>query len=121
MKHCLWLALPILLMAAPWAGTSPTQAIKPQPVSLQSATALVIRTECNGGERSCVIASGKTGAALALYVFDGHGNCIARDEPVAAKAADDVAVEWFPAATGLFTIELRNQSAQPNTVELAFR
>ncbi len=121
MKQWLWLALPMLLVAAPWASTSPTQAIKPQAVSLQATATLVSRVVCNGGERSLVIASGKTGAALALYVYDGHGNCVARDEPIAGKAADDVAAEWYPAATGPFTVELRNQSSQANTVELVFR
>jgi hypothetical protein len=61
-----------------------------------------------GGIRAKAIALGKTGEGyLGLFVFDPHGNCVAHDHSVTGRSRDDAAVEWLPAQTGLYTIEVR--------------
>ena len=42
-----------------------------------------------------------------LYVFDAHGNCVARDDEVTTRTVDDTAVEWVPAPTGTYTITVK--------------
>jgi hypothetical protein len=121
MRHWLWLALAALLLSAPWATTSPVEPRKPQPVDLGPQTAQFFRLACKGGERTCFIASGQGASPLGVYVYDPHGNCIARDEAVVSRSVDDVAVEWFPVVTTLYTIELRNQGLGPNRMQVAFR
>lgn len=122
MRRWFWLALPGLLALAPLGLTSPTVARKPGPRAVDGHASVFFIVPCNGGgERSCVIASGQGASPLALYVFDAHGNCVARDEPVAARSGDDVAVEWFPATAGVFTIELCNAGPQANAAAVAFR
>lgn len=55
-----------------------------------------------------VIAAGTSGQGyLGLYVFDAHGNCVAHDHAITNRTRDDTAVEWVPAQTGLYSIELR--------------
>jgi hypothetical protein len=44
---------------------------------------------------------------LGLYVFDAHGNCVARDDEVNDRTVDDTAVEWVPAQTGPCTIQVK--------------
>ena len=122
MKRWLWLALPGLLLLTPIGFSSPTEARKPGARAIGAFSSIFFIVPCNGGgERSCVIATGKGSSPLALYVFDAHGNCVARDEPVAAPGGDDVAVEWFPTIAGVFTVELRNPGRLSNLVEVVFQ
>src|SRR5262249_17386164 len=44
---------------------------------------------------------------LGLYVYDAHGNCVARDDDVNDRTVDDTAAEWVPAQTGLYTIQVQ--------------
>ena len=132
MKHWPWLAPLSLFLATPWGGTAPTQPWEPKAKLTVSAfgtqTYLVA---CKAGERTVAIASrtGKEAVLLALYAYDPHGNCIARDEynersllvPQRQPATDDSAVEWFPPAAATYTVEARNQSAEPCLVRMAIR
>jgi hypothetical protein len=132
MKRWLWLALLTLLLATPWAATSPTQLEKPQlKVSLAGYTYLTSLVQCKGGERTVAIAAttSKQPVLLALYAFDAHGNCIARDEydertvPSDSRrpSTDDVAVEWFAPVAATYTLELRNLSPDTCTLQMAVR
>jgi hypothetical protein len=132
MRRWAWLTVIGLFAAVPWASPSPTHPDKPlMKVALPAYSTLTSVIDCKGGERTCAIAATITSAPvlLAIYVYDAHGNCIARDEfqdrnPLTEKrrpAADDVAVEWFPPAEGPFTLELRNLSAVPGVVQMAIR
>jgi hypothetical protein len=121
MKHWLWLALVGLFLAATWGNTSPTQPRSPVVLAAPALTSQIFLVACNGGERTCVIASGEGRSPLGLYVYDSYGNCIARDEATGPKTADDLAVEWFPPANMPYTIEMRNQGLQVNKVDVVFR
>ncbi len=130
MKHWVGLAVVGLFVAAPWASPSPTQPTKPAlEVPFAPFGAQFFLIGCNGGgERSCAIVStiGREQAVLGLYVYDPHGNCVARDEfdDAVAKgraAFDQVAVEWYPPAAATYAIEVRNMSGAPCTTQLAFR
>jgi hypothetical protein len=121
MKHMLWLALAGLFLAAPWGRTSPMQPRNPVQLAALPFSSQFYLVACKGAERTCVIVSGRERSALGLYVYDPHGNCIARDEAIAARTADDLAVEWFPPADLPYTIEMRNQGQQVNKVDVVFR
>jgi hypothetical protein len=121
MKHMLWLALAGLFLAAPWANTSPLQPRNPVQVAALPFSSQIYLLACKGAERTCVIASGRERSPLGLYVYDPHGNCIARDEAIVARTADDLAVEWFPPANLSYTVEMRNQGMQVNKVDVVFR
>jgi hypothetical protein len=130
MKHWLWLALVALFLAAPWASTSPTQPRKPvTDLKLPPFGVQLFLIPCKGGgERTCAIVAttGREPAVLGLYAYDPHGNCIARDEfdEVGAKgrpAFDQVAIEWFPLTPATYTVEVRNTSGNPCTIQFAFR
>lgn len=65
-----------------------------------------------GGGRSC----------LGLYVFDAHGNCVARDDfSTESRTADDVWVEWIPITRARYDIEMRNAGNESNEYQLAIR
>jgi hypothetical protein len=121
MKHWLWLAFVGVFLVATSGNTSPTQPRKRVELAAPPLTSQIFLVACNGGERTCVIASGEGRSPLGLYVYDPHGNCIARDEATGTKTADDLAVEWFPPANMSYTIELRNQGLQGNKVDVVFR
>jgi hypothetical protein len=121
MKHMLWLALVGLFLAAPSATTSPTQIRSPVQVAAPPLSSQIYLVACKGAERTCVIVSGRERSPLGLYVYDPYGNCIARDEAMVARTADDLAVEWFPPADLSYTIEMRNQGLQVNKVDVIFR
>ncbi len=132
MRYWLWLALLLLLLAAPWAGTSPVHPEEPKlKASLPGHAALTSLVPCKGGERTVAIAAttSQQPVLLALYVFDPHGNCIAWDEyddrapPSKSRrpATDDVAVEWFAPAAATYTVELRNLSPDSCVLQMAIR
>ena len=132
MRRWLGLALVVVLLAGPWAGTAPVQ---PEEPKLQTPLAgygmLISLVPCKGGERSVAVAAtiSKQPVLLALYVFDPHGNCVARDEyddrapPKENRrpATDAVAVEWFAPATATYTVELRNLSPESCVLQMAIR
>jgi hypothetical protein len=45
---------------------------------------------------------------MGLYVFDGHGNCLAWDDFAGGKAARDNAVIFVPPQNGKYTVVVRN-------------
>ena len=60
-------------------------------------------------ETARVIGSGGGDTCLALYVFDGSGNCVAFDDRTEASTGDDLYTEWIPAEPGALT----SKSAMP--------
>jgi hypothetical protein len=74
------------------------------------------------GERALVITSGNGLSPLAIYVYDPDGNCVAKDDAVAARgSSDDLAVEWLPPEEGRYTIELRNFGYRTNRFDMITR
>jgi hypothetical protein len=74
-----------------------------------------------GGERAVVVVQGNHQTYLGLYVFDEEGNCVAHDDLGNQSSPDDLAVEWVPARTGRYWIEVHNFGLRRNTFEVAFR
>jgi hypothetical protein len=104
----LWSGLLILLAGAavgPGAPLDPeTRAVEGK---VEPYRDLNYERPFRAGTPAKVIAVGKTGAPLGLYVFDANGNCVARDDDVGGRSRDEVAVEWVPAQTGPCTIQVK--------------
>ncbi len=74
-----------------------------------------------GNERALVMASGDSSTCLAVYVFDGQGNCVAKDDLSYRESSDDLAAEWIPPATARYSVEIRNGGLVPNVYQMAIR
>ena len=74
-----------------------------------------------GGEKATVIVNGTGRTYMGLYIYDQHGSCVAWDDLGAKGVKDDLAVEWYPPHTGLYTIEIRNFGHLPNFCQRALR
>lgn len=72
-------------------------------------------------ERALVIASGEFRSCLGVYVFDAQGNCVAKDDGGAPKAADDLVTEWIPEGDARYSIEVRNAGYSANEYQIAIR
>ena len=72
-------------------------------------------------ERAVAVASGNGRSCLGLYVFDARGNCLAKDDHSPPATADDLIVNWLPAESGRYAVELRNAGFDNNTYEIALR
>ena len=74
------------------------------------------------GKRATVVAVGATGSGLlGLYVFDADGNCVGHDDNVTERTRDDTVVEWMPAQTGLYTVEVRSLTRHENKLLMTVR
>ena len=58
---------------------------------------------------------------LALYLFDAHGNCVAKDDRTSAQSSDKLAVVWVPPDANPCYVEVRNTGLTPNAYLLAIR
>jgi hypothetical protein len=76
---------------------------------------------CNGKERTNVIVYGQGTSPMAVYVYDAHGNCVARDDLSLTTVSDDLAVEWHPPTEQVYDIEIRNLGRRLNNAEIAIR
>lgn len=73
------------------------------------------------GQSALAIASGNGRSRLAMYVFDVHGNCLGKDDHSAPATGDDLIVAWYPAADGLYSIDLHNEGLEKNAYQIAVR
>jgi hypothetical protein len=76
---------------------------------------------CQAKERTTAIVYGKGRSPLAVYVFDPHGNCVAKDDFAQGKMTDDLAVEWYPPMEQMYEIDVRNLGRKQNIAEVAIR
>ena len=76
---------------------------------------------CQAKQRTTAIVYGDGRSPLALYVFDPHGNCVARDDFGQGRMTDDLAVEWYPPAEDMYEIDVRNLGRKQNIAEVAIR
>ena len=72
-------------------------------------------------KRALVVVSGKGRTCLGLYVFDEHGNCVAKDDVTSPKTCDDLAADWIPIATSRYDVEICNAGLDLNSYEIAIR
>jgi hypothetical protein len=123
-----WAVLLVLMFLGLWAtegGGSPIQKIKPvhgkERETVGSYNSRLYTFTFRGAERSVVIVSGDGSSYLGLYVYDQHGNCVAKDDLSGFPTRDDLAVEWYPHETAPYTIEVKNLGRSFNTYEMAIR
>jgi hypothetical protein len=121
MKRWPWLVAGLFILSAPFAEPSPVQPHPPLQIEVPAGGARYFPISFNGQERALTIVSGTGASPLGLYVFDPHGNCVARDEALYRETRDDLAVEWFPPDTAAYTIEVRNAGWRINNVKVIFR
>jgi hypothetical protein len=108
-RWLLWFGLPALLAGAALGTGAP---LSPEKRALEGRVEAYgdksYWRKFQGGLPAKVIALGKTGEGyLGLFVFDPHGNCVAQDYDLSTITKDYPTVEWQPAQTGLYTIEVR--------------
>jgi hypothetical protein len=120
-----WLGLSLLGVCVGTAlvAAGPLRPEKKTELPLPAFQQTMVSLPFRGGEQALVIASGSGSSPIALYVFDSHGNCLAKDDLIepAASSSDDIAAEWYPPETSRYTIELRNVGYNRNKVQLATR
>ena len=76
---------------------------------------------CQANERTSVIVYGQGTSPLGVYVYDAHGNCVARDDLSLGRVTDDLAAAWQAPREEFYDIEIYNFGRKPNTAELAIR
>jgi hypothetical protein len=75
----------------------------------------------DAGKRALAIVVGSNRSNMGLYVFDAHGNCVARDDNMSLLSRDDLVAEWFPAQTGPFSLQVKSLARVPNKLWLVVR
>jgi hypothetical protein len=125
--HVILIGAAVLLCGAALSGGAQwDQTTRAVPVELDPLSRREYWGKFLGGKRALAIAVGtnrnpELRANLGLYVFDAHGNCVARDDDVDQASRDELAVEWLPAQTGLFTIQVKNLAGVSNQILLGIR
>ncbi len=120
-----WVSGPILLVLAAGVGlgvgTALDPSVKAENGKLEPYSDHTYWRKFDAGRKAEVVAVGEGTSFLALYVFDGHGNCVVYDDDVSSRSPDDAAVQWVPAQTGLYTIEVRSLNNQKNQYVMRVR
>jgi hypothetical protein len=123
MKRYLFLLTIAALVAVSGFGHgSPVIPFKQQLPQVPQLSSQTYVLEFKGGERAVAIASGDGAATyMGLYVYDNHGNCVAWDDDASWGTRDDLAVEWFPQRTDVYTIEVSNCGLRVNQCKVILR
>ncbi len=98
---------------------TPRRLGSPEPIAAMGTRMTIEKFK--GNERASVLVSGEGVTCLGLYVFDAQGNCVARDDATTPQASDDLTVEWIPAETATYSIEVRNGGISTNAYDFAVR
>jgi hypothetical protein len=86
----------------------------------QATRAIIERYKPNEG--AAVILTGKLPTTvLGLYVFDAHGNCVAKDDSTTPQNSVDLALEWVPADATPYCVEVRNAGISGTPYEIVLR
>jgi hypothetical protein len=80
-----------------------------------------LTVECRARERTSAILYGQGTSPMAIYVFDKHGNCVARDDVSYYVVSDDAAVEWYPPTQDVYEVEIHNLGRRQNNAEIVIR
>ena len=77
-------------------------------VSIAPYAIRVFTDTFQGNEDATVLVVGGGRTCMGLYVFDGAGNCLAKDDLTQPITADDLIVRWIPAEATRCSVEVRN-------------
>jgi len=125
MKIAVFLGSSLLMLLGSWAVSSPTTAFAEKngfrQLVLEPFSRENYAIRCKGKESTRIIVYGQGSSPMAVYVFDTHGNCVARDDFSTGGVSDDLALEWFSAADATYDVEIRNLGRKSNTAEIAIR
>ena len=72
-------------------------------------------------EQARVHLSGSGLSCLGLYVFDGDGNCVARDDITEPKYCDELIGDWISDGHGRYSVTVRNNGLDGTQYNLAIR
>ncbi len=110
------------LFLCSFGGGAVLQPRKPERHLVTPLDRMSIVERFEGGRRAGAIVIGNGRSFMGVYVFDRHGNCVALDDSMGAgPVRDDLAVEWFPAETGAYSIEVNNFGLSANAFTLVVR
>src|SRR5262249_47825188 len=108
-RAVLLIGMVALLVCASRSGSSPLSPVKLRSEKLLPFHHFSESRTFAGREPAKVIVIGESGKTyMGLYIYDGDGNCVAHDDMGAASTKDDMAAEWLPPHTGLYSVEVRN-------------
>ncbi len=121
-RRGLWAGLLALLIGGGLGMGDPlnpsTRAVE---FKLEAYRALSYWRPFEAGKPVRVLAIGETNRPMGLYVFDGDGNCVAHDDDVTRRVKDDAVVDFVPARSGEYTLELKLLGSGENRGLLAVR
>jgi hypothetical protein len=114
-----------LFLLARLAGGAPVEPFEDKKgyrdATLDPFSSLRFTLKCKARERTCAIIYGLGKSPMGVYVFDPHGNCVARDDVAPTLISDDLATEWHPATEETYVIEVHNLGRKNNNAEIAIR
>jgi|SRR6516164_9198076 len=104
-----------LLSGGPSSGSPMTGKRALGYVELKSGGSGRHEEKFRGGERACVIASGKSD--VSLFIYDAKDQLIVKDE----GPGNYVAVIWYPARDAVYKIKVQNSGEQTNKIWLSMK
>jgi len=122
MKQAACLGLLGALLLATVSGGAPVRERKPERNAVDAFGVTSYADRFEGKKRACVVAIGDGSTFMGLYVFDRWGNCVAKDDVSEVFATrDDMAVEWYPSETDVYTVDVRNFGSSRNMFHISIR
>ena len=86
----------------------------------QGTRVVIERYKPNDAATVILSGNGDT-TVLGLYVFDAEGNCVAKDDRTTLQNTVDLGLEWVPANTTPYYIEVRNAGVSEMSYKLVLR
>jgi hypothetical protein len=119
----------VICLSASWVYSTTVPRTAPlQGIRLPAYASQNFEIVFQGEQRAAAVCIGGGNSLLGIYVFDQHGNCLAREDQVSLRPfrnpeltyyPDDVGVVWYPLETAAQTVEIVNFGSLPNRCELA--
>ncbi|MCI0378420.1 MAG: hypothetical protein L0215_12495 [Gemmataceae bacterium] len=116
-----WPLLSMLLLVGATGHAGPTQPRPPSREVVEPFGQKTFSLNFEGNQRASVVAIGDGRTFMGLYVYDRHGNCVARDDVGDSPTRDDLAAEWFPPELGPYSIDVVNLGRTFNQFWIAIR
>lgn len=121
MRLIRWVTTFTLLAVVGAAAGAPLNPFTPRILEVAGFSQFSLHETFTAGERSLVMVSGDGSTAMQLYIYDAHGNCVAKDEPTHQATQDDLAAQWYPATLAGYLVVVRNAGPAVNRIQFAVR